>query len=184
MEELIPLEIPVTVQTVRLIKSYAALSGHDLEEISKTLGENISVLLEARLKDMIAREVGATIPGNQTTHAKTYIKQSIPNEELLADGLGDAQESEDIPPSDELPIPRGGLRMEDIDRDMEIDDPTKEAKAEPLDLVMPTDDSTDILADAVGYTDSWSSKRKKRFGQGRGKVKALSDSVLAEGAGA
>jgi hypothetical protein len=187
MEELIPLEIPVSLQTIRLIKSYAALSGKDTAEVSQVLGEEVSGLLEGRLKSLIAYEVGATptseISTVVTTTARTSgYAQVMPKDQLLADGIGD-QEPEDIPPSEEQVIPKGGLTMADIDRDMEIEDPSTEAKSEPPNYAEPVGNSYDILAEAVGYIDSRVAKRKKRFGNGRGRVTALNERVLAEGAG-
>ena len=191
MDELIPLEIPVTLQTIRLIKSYAALSGKETSEISRTLGENVSTILEARLKDLIATEVGATILGEGMSVAITNTAyghtQGIPHNEMMVDGLGDDQDVEDpqdIPPSPQQVIPRkGGITIADIDHDMDIDDPSVEAKAEPLDMVNPKDTGSDDFAEAMGYIDSRIMKRKKRFGQGRAKVTALSERVMNEGNG-
>jgi hypothetical protein len=187
MSELIPLEIPVTLQTVRLIKSYAALSGDDVENITRVLGEEISTLLDSKLKSMIAKEVGAvTHVEAHSMQAAPTVRMYIPKEEAISTDLGDEDsyglEPEDTPPAEHQNFSRG-LTMEDIDRDMEIDDPEIEAKAEPSDLVTPFDNSDDILAEAIGYVDNRIAKRKKRFGKGKGKVTPLSESVLASGMG-
>jgi hypothetical protein len=66
---------------------------------------------------------------------------------------------------------------------MRVDDPESEAKAEPLDTVLPGDTGTDIMAEALGYVDPRIEKRKKRFKGSIGKVKPLTSKVEAEGHG-
>ena len=185
-EETIPVEIPLTLQAIRLLKAYATLSGKPLEEVSGELGVAVSSIFEGKLKGMIADSIGVHTPTEVSMPKKLRPQRSyndVVDEDLAY--LGDAEDPEEIPPSTPV-FSKGGLTDEDLDNDMRVDDPLHEAKAEPL-AVDPNVSADDILANAIGandtYVDERILKRKKRFSSSKGKVKPLSESVLAEGAG-
>jgi len=182
MENFTMVEMPLSPQTLRLIKSYAALSGKDIGAITTDLGDVLSDILDKKLKGMIAGEIGM-----EAAPAPARVTRELEYSTHVAD-LGDADdealEPEDIPPTPIEEFRSGGLGLTDqqLDEDLAIDDPKKEAKAEPLNV--PADaDATEVFAEIIGDEDSRAQKRRKRYGTGKAKVKPMTPAVEAEGAG-
>jgi hypothetical protein len=185
MSETIPVEIPLSIQAIRLLKAYATLSGKEATEVSAELGVAASAIFEEKLRAMVAGEIGMDLAAPVRATTKKLRPQPSFDEEIADLGDADIEDPQDIAPSEQ--VFSGGLTDKDLDDDMRVEDPLHEAKGEPL-AVGPDVSADDIMAGALGfetseYVDERILKRKKRFGKGKGIVKPLSEGVLAEGSG-
>lgn len=191
---------------IQKLNAFAHLRGSSAEEVALEVSETLSDLLEEILKNRIAQELGITVAATQPVKGKKaavapVVQQPFTDTTGISDGLGDDDDSPDpehIEPeeSEDALIPEsGGLTDEDIEHDMDIDDPSTEAKGdagtfgETLAQAQEGHDrGEDLFADIAGFPadDSGARTLKRRRGpsKSKGKVKMLTEAVEHEGAGA
>lgn len=185
----IGVEVPLTPKALRMVKSYGALVGKSVEEVVTDIGEIISEILEVRLKDKIANELGfveaekksGTMP--EVTRKQTHGPR-FEDTTGISDGLGDDDEQtepEEIAgvndPAAFIPK-QGGLTDEVLEQDMSVEDPVHEAKVDAStfgdDMLSQAQDTdgTDLFAEVADFVDPRIQKRKKKPG-GKGRATLL-----------
>lgn len=176
-------------KTVRLIKAVSALTGKDLNGVTDTL----SGILDQGLKKIIADEVGIEGQQSVTTFNRDITATNMDSDPVIS-GLGDVDEEQedqtgerDSPDSeiieglqemDSMIPPSGGLTESDLEKDMEIDDPEKEAKGEPTPSkgAENSGGAEELFSSVLGlgsdnpYMDDRVAKRQKKFKGSRGRV--------------
>lgn len=181
---------------LQMLNSYACLLGSTPEECAMQLSEVLSEQLELVLKERIADKLGLH---TQPVPASTVRKKFAPPPPVhtfqdttgISDGLGDEEPEE--PEGEKDPtalVPTyGGLTEEVLEKDMKVEDPEHEAKADAPPAV-PGEVAEETFASLFQfdnsdpeYVDDRIRKRKKGPSKSRGKALNLTDSVLADGAG-
>lgn len=184
---------------IQKLNAFASLKGKSKDEVSMEISETLSEVLESVLTEAIAGELG--LPTPLTKAAKNYpIRRQqaaapIQDTTGISDGLGDDDlEPQMIPPSEEDGASmNGGPSDDDLDNDLEVSEPEKEAKSDASsfsDLIsgnQSEEESVDLFASIAGldkdYVDPRITKRLKGKTKSRGRVKPLTQHVEAEGAG-
>jgi hypothetical protein len=162
----------LTERAFRVLKGYATLSGKPIEEITRELSELVSATLDKELTARIAAELNISVVRKADPPKKRF--EDITN---LSDGLGDT-EPEDVEgdTNEDAMVPAtGGLTEDDIAKDMSVDDPRSEAKAEATLSVV---DGEELFAEVAGFDQRGESRKPKR--RSRGKVSALSATFTEE----
>lgn len=192
-EELIEFTLKVTPAAVRVLRSYLALSGRSATEVSEEIGVEVSALLVDKLKAKIAGELGieqakpraVIASGVRQPPAQVFLGHQSEDITGISEGLGDVDpepiEGEENP--DALVPQSGGLTAEQIDQDMQVENPEVEAAGEPpstwADQMAQGTDPANLFAEAAGINtnDNRLQKRRKRD-IGKGKVTGLTEAGL------
>lgn len=179
-------EIDISPRAVRMLKTLGYLTGQSSEEITQEVGR----LLEDTLVERIMSELeiegrsGKVVSNSDLPAAKPPKSVTINRDVTgISDGLGDEDlaEPEDIPPSEETIPKTGGLSFKDIDEDMRVDDPEREAKVDAPtfgdDILAKQAEegaAENLFSEIAGIgSNPWADRRKKRPSQSRGKVTPL-----------
>jgi hypothetical protein len=177
------LELKVSERTIRKLKAYSALNGFTspsqmelkaAELFDKALSEDI-VNLVSGLDTYSGKSFFANnLPVTPLVHTRKKEPPVFP-EDGLSDGLGDDalyEEEEPSPETDEYAmVPKhGGLSDEDLEHEMDVDDPRVEAKEGPPANLPPSVNAEDMFSALAGIQlpddeeiDHRILKRKKRL---------------------
>lgn len=192
------LDLSVSDKVIRKLKALSALEGCknpvEMEQISTALFERaLDNAIASHLGEITIDPTMSVVPATpkRTTGWKRAAKApSYFENDGLSDGLGDdmdydAQEPE--PETDAFAmVPKmGGLSDRDLERDMDVDDPGSEAKAEPPSPPSPVEDADKMFAQIAGIAldqtdpddeiDHRIAKRKKKI-----KHKAIVTEIYGE----
>jgi hypothetical protein len=197
-------------KAVRMIQALNALRGN---RGAADIEDHLSKLVIKELKREIAEECGLhsgaysstapvieKMPGEdprkEPIQAQEKMPQTFEDTTQIAEGLGDdfdyeSQEDEGMSPGGNLNMPnrKGAVKAQDLDNDMDLEDPEKEAKVEAP--TMPNQAEAEehaeetfqqmVLGEDAGDDDPWAQRRKyKNPDAKRAKVQGFSgDNVVS-----
>jgi len=181
------MEITLQVDTSfhRKLKALQTLTGHSADQIESTLGSILEQAVTEKIMDVLGIESApAPIIGRPVATPKSKKVSAIPMDENVA-FLGDEDPSFDDPQFEsqevegltepEAFVSNEGVTDEDLDHDMDLDDPETEGAgaAGMLGSGLKYNDGVDanelFAKAAFGEEDAWAAKRRKTV-KLRGKV--------------
>jgi len=175
----------ISDSTMRALSGYKGVASKSLEDVTTELSDFISTSLERYLKDRIGEELGV----KTAKHPLKRVEKTVPFSDItgISDGLSDEEEEEADPEpqtiegesrADALVPEEGGLTDKDLEKDMEVENPGTEAKAEAT-FADTMRDADKVFAEVAGIPDHRVVKRKKRPG-GKGRATPLHHSFKEE----
>lgn len=181
------LELEVSEKIVRKLKALSALEGY---KSPAQMVAKASEILESALDAAISGHLGPQMMGipmqmpveqgpAPTRMRKPFEKELEHSYDGLSNELGDEADYDSEEPLPELDafamVPKsGGLSDEDIEHDMDVEDPEHEAAAEPPLKAGPNDDAEDLFVSLSGIplrtedpeeedeSGHWIARRKRR----------------------
>lgn len=192
------LELKVSLRTVRMLRALAALKGStpsQIEQLATSLFEEaISYAIKCEL-DLVPEVENIRYHRREMKKPEPQPQPQPVFDQGLSAGLGDEyayEEEEPQPETDAFAmVPKqGGLSDEALERDLEVDDPEHEAKAEPPTDEIPYSDAEEMFRKIAGIPlpveeaeeiDHRILKRKKRLDSKAKVTELLGDSQITAG---
>ena len=128
------LELEMPERLVRKLKALNILQGGvSADDIEALVLNMMEISIDSRIRNFLSQDVHGQEPRRAQPKEEIYHRPFTDSSDI-ADGLGDSDGDEDMPPpeTDEMAlVPKaGGIHDEDLDADMDVDDPEHEAKGE------------------------------------------------------
>lgn len=190
------LELRVSIKTVRMLRALAALKGCTPAQIEQVA----TSLFEEAIAYAIKQELDLVPAVDNSQYRLREMRKPEPPpqpayDHSLSAGLGDEyayEEEEPQPETDAFAmVPKqGGLSDEALERDLEVDDPEHEAKAEPPSDEVPYSDAEEMFRKIAGIplpieeayeVDHRILKRKKILNSKAKVTELLEDSQISAG---